>query len=334
MVGGDEIIRRFYRGATEWPLNHFQQTSLDTLAELIAFDSAMWGRGGEPPDAIVDVHLDRQPRRMIERYLADFQQEDFLADAVRSQPGKTVNLVDLISREDFEKTRIYREFCRRWGVQQVLSTCWVEPMSGLTGFLSLWRKSPRRPFSEQERCELERLIPHLAEALRTCRIIHIRQPERAERLTWQAAALCNSRGALIEAESGFFQLLAGEWPTWRGTTLPKELLPALAQQQDYRGVAVIVTAQPLDDIVWVRIRAVSVLDKLSGRQREIALHYARGESYRDIACTFGLAESTVRNHIASIFKKCRVHNKIELAALIMQPPADQTRKMLTTKEPG
>lgn len=318
MTIGNEIIQRLYRGATEWPLIHFQQAALDTVAEIIPFDSAMWGRGGEPPEAIVDVHLDRQPKRMIEEYLADFQQEDFLADAVRSQPGKTVNLVDLISREDFEKTRLYREFARRWGVQQVLSTCWAEPMTGLTGFLSLWRKSPRRPFSEQERSELECLIPHLAEAHRICRITYMLQLDRVVQTPGQALALCNPRGALIEAESAFFKLIAREWRAWRGTTLPNELLPVLAQEQDYRGSAVVVTAQPLGDTLLVRIRALSVLDKLSEKQRQVMLLYARGESYRDIAHAFGLAESTVRNHIASIFKKCRVHNKSELAALVMR----------------
>lgn len=318
MTIGNGIIQRLYRGATEWPLIHFQQAALDAVAEIISFDSAMWGRGGEPPEAIVDVHLDRQPKRMIEEYLADFQQEDFLADAVRGQPGKTVNLVDLISREDFEKTRLYREFACRWGVQQVLSTCWAEPMTGLIGFLSLWRKSPRHPFLEQERREMERLIPHLAEAHRICRIIYMFQFDRVVQ-AGQALALCNPRGALIEAESVFLKLIAKEWRAWRGTTLPKELLPVLAQeQQNYQGSTVVVTAQPLGGMLLVRIRVLSVVDKLSEKQWQVALLYTRGESYRNIAHAFGLAESTVRNHIASIFKKCHVHNKSELAVLVMK----------------
>lgn len=312
----DEIVRILYRGSIDWPLIHFQEAALDAVADLIPFDSAMWVRGGEPPESIVDVYLDRQPKRMIEDYLANFQHEDFLADAARSQLGKTVNLVDLISREAYEKTRLYREFASQWGVQQVLSTCWIEPISGLTGFLSLWRKSPRCPFSEPERAELERLIPYLAEAHRICRIITMRQPDKAFR---QAVALCNPRGALIEVESGFFELLVTEWPAWkRSTILPRELLPTLTQQQVYQGNAVVIEAQPLGSMVRVHIHALNALDKLGKQQRNVALRYAEGASCHDIAQALGLAESTVRNHVASIFKKCHVHNKIELATLVQK----------------
>ena len=183
----------------------------------------------------MDAHLDRQSNHMIEDYLNNFKHEDlaFLTNAASSQPGKTVDLVDLISREVYEKTRFYREFACQWGMQQALSTCWLEPVSGLTGFLSLWRKSLHNSFSELERAELECLIPHLAEAHRICRIITMRQPDKAFR---QTVAISNQRGSLLEVEPSFFELLVKEWPTWRrNAILPKELLPVLTQQQAYHG---------------------------------------------------------------------------------------------------
>lgn len=122
---------------------------------------------------------------------------------------------------------------------------------------------------------------------------------------------------MLEVEPGFFELLVKEWPTWRrNTILPKELLTALTQQQVYQGSAVVVQAQPLGGMVRVHIRALNALDKLGKQQRNIALRYAEGASYQDIAHALGLADSTVRNHVACIFKKCHVHNKIELAELV------------------
>lgn len=316
-MDANTTIRRLYRGATEWPLGRFQHAALDTLAEHIPFDSAMWGWGGEPPDTIVDVYLDRQPRRMIDTYMAEFQQEDFLADAVRSQPGKTINLVDLISRAEFEKTRMYKKFARHWGVEQALSTCWMEPMSGLIGFLSLWRAAPDKPFSESERASLELLVPHLAEAQRLCRIAYMRQfSQRHVATARQANALCNLRGALIEAESAFLELVKKEWRNWRGTTLPAELLPLLRRQQAYRGATVSISAKALDDMILVQARSLSKLDALGKQQLLIAERYARGDSTRDIAVALALSENTVRSHIATVFKKCGVHNKAELAALL------------------
>jgi DNA-binding CsgD family transcriptional regulator len=313
----NEIIRTLYRGAIDWPLVHFQKAALDTVSEWIAFDSAMWARGGEPPEAIVDVYLDRQPQAMIEEYLHDYQQYDFLADAVRAQPGKTVKLTDLSSRADFEASRVY-PFAKKWGVQQVLSTCWLEPVSGLIGVLSLWRKSPKKPFTEAERSGVESLVPHLAEAHRICRITYMRRANTNTHLQSHAIALCNSRGALIEVEPGFYELIQQEWTDWQGMTLPRALLPTITRQKAFKGRSVVVTASPLGNMVRIVIRPSSVLDGLGKRQMDIALRYARGENYRDIAQALNLAESTVRNHIAHIFNKCQVNNKIRLAQLIQK----------------
>ena len=45
MPSHDEIVRILYRGSIDWPLIHFQEAALDTVAELISFDSAIWGLG-------------------------------------------------------------------------------------------------------------------------------------------------------------------------------------------------------------------------------------------------------------------------------------------------
>lgn len=77
-------------------------------------------------------------------------------------------------------------------------------------------------------------------------------------------------------------------------------------------------ARLLGNKVLVHIRPSNALAKLGKQQKIIALHYAGGARYQDIAQALGLAESTVRNHVACIFKKCHVRNKIELAALVQK----------------
>ncbi len=317
----DEIIRRIYRGATEWPFAYFQSATFDALSEQIPFDSGIWGLSGKAPDSIVDVYLYQQQKRMLEVNMTDFQHEDFLVDMVRSQPGKVINHADLISREAYKKTRLYKEFAHPGGMQQALSTCWIEPVSGLIGFMSLWRKSTRQTFTEIERVTLERLLPHIAEAHRLSRIAYMRQfDSQTMQSSRQATALCNPRGAVIEAESIFFKLIKQEWRAWHGSTLPFTLQPLLTQKQAYRGASIVITAQALDDMAFVRVRALTKLDMLGKKQLQIAQSYAQGESYHDIAGKFSIAENTARSHIATIFKKCGVHNKAELARLLFKTP--------------
>ena len=76
---------------------------------------------------------------------------------------------------------------------------------------------------------------------------------------------------------------------------------------------------PKGDFRYVEVAAESVLDRLSGREREIALCYAGGETYGEIALALGLSPATVRNHIARCFRKLAVNNKTELVLRVTQP---------------
>lgn len=59
-----------------------------------------------------------------------------------------------------------------------------------------------------------------------------------------------------------------------------------------------------------------ILERLSPRERSVAQHYANGLSHKAIAEQLSIAPVTVRNHIASIYRKLSVSNKAELANLM------------------
>ena len=55
---------------------------------------------------------------------------------------------------------------------------------------------------------------------------------------------------------------------------------------------------------------------LSPRELEIAQDYARGATYQAIAANLCIAPSTVRTHLATIYRKLEVTSKLELRALL------------------
>ena len=59
---------------------------------------------------------------------------------------------------------------------------------------------------------------------------------------------------------------------------------------------------------------MAVQPGLSQRERQIAQSYAAGPTYQAIATTLCIAPSTVRTHLATIYRKLQVSLKIELAA--------------------
>ena len=57
---------------------------------------------------------------------------------------------------------------------------------------------------------------------------------------------------------------------------------------------------------------------LSPREKEIIVALADGLTNRDIADRFGLSEITVKHHLRSIFDKCGVSNRLELALFALR----------------
>ena len=65
--------------------------------------------------------------------------------------------------------------------------------------------------------------------------------------------------------------------------------------------------------------------ELSERERTIAERYAKGETYREIANALFIAPATVRNHLANIYRKTSVNNKLELiSALVATGPSSKS----------
>ncbi len=53
-------------------------------------------------------------------------------------------------------------------------------------------------------------------------------------------------------------------------------------------------------------------ESLSSREQAVANHFAEGDTYKEVARKLNIAPSTVRNHLASVYRKLDVRNKPEL----------------------
>ena len=60
------------------------------------------------------------------------------------------------------------------------------------------------------------------------------------------------------------------------------------------------------------------LDKLTNREREIALAVAEGKNNRQIAEDYGISERTVKAHLTHIFKKLDIKDRVSLVVNLKQ----------------
>jgi len=63
-------------------------------------------------------------------------------------------------------------------------------------------------------------------------------------------------------------------------------------------------------------KSSSQVEHLSQRETEIAEAFSAGESYKQIADRLCLAPSTVRTHLATVYKKLGVTTKLDLHKLL------------------
>ena len=63
------------------------------------------------------------------------------------------------------------------------------------------------------------------------------------------------------------------------------------------------------------VTGCSGLEKLTEREREVVVHIARGDTYREVARSLGISVKTLESHMANIFRKTGVASRNELARL-------------------
>lgn len=309
------LIRRLHREAAAQPPEAFVDWALDAVKVYVPFQSGLWGSGHIDAQGGAVAHAyspHRQPAQLMADYAAIAARDPVLADMLRS-PGVTIN-ADARTPADAS----VRQFVDRYGIAYALSTLDVDPLNGLLNAIALWRTGSEAPFREDERLFVQAVFPHLIDAwTRNRRRQFFRKERGSVSVRWSAAA-CDRAGILHYAEDGFSPLLLQEWPDWRGAQLPAAIRSAVAsgRQSQSVGREVVCRVTPGRDLVLLELRTVAPIDLLSPREREVALHTARGLSHKEIAVLLDLSPATVRNHLAAVSRRLDTRNKAQIATVV------------------
>ncbi len=322
MAEKDELARlsalllELHRGALFQSVEGFADWAFDTLKRHIPFDSGLWASGHVDPDGTPVVHshrLYRQPAQLMLDY-APLARHDNVFAASLMQPG-----VSLAVDTRVFAPAVFGDYLDRYRIEHVLNTCDVDPFTGLLDDIALWRAERDQPFVEAERRFMQAVFPHLIEASTRNRLAHLTGTCSAGTGEVWSAALADRLGVLRQADSRFASMLRQEWPDWCGPHLPPPLARALAPGglMRHAGEHLVIRIAALEDLWLLRVRPLGEVDRLTAREREIALHTAQGLSHKEIARLLELSPATVRNHLASACRRMGVRNKAQLAALVL-----------------
>ncbi len=310
-----KLLLDLYHGASERPLDEFQDFALDLVKPVLQFDTARWGNAEIRDGAFVPhaVHLHHDPEESITDW-AEFLDIDTFATETAQQLGRAKN-IHIPNHYVGQRYAGIRDYAHKYGHENAMALALNPKGSRLLNWVGLYRADPDRQFTGREERLCEALAPHLLTALGINRTICLEKLDASGDWRRPSFAMADRRGMLWYAEPDFNRLIGAEWPAWREPALPKPLVDGIKHAGRFAGRTLVVTAAPLGRLLLLRARPLSAIDRLTRRERDVALAYSRGHSSKAVARQLGISPATVHHHLRIAYDKLGVDNKASLALL-------------------
>lgn len=303
--------------ANELGYRDLQKRAFARMRSVVPYDSALMAAGtlrdGVPFGH--DVLLERKEWDFMESWDL-VKHEDRIAVAAMTNPGATLN--HHVHGGIFDGCPGALAHCARYGLEYVLCTAIIDPRANHYSVLSIYRGPSDPPFTETERAATEIMVPHVFAAARNARIGQLRAATHVSDSHGHSSAIVNDEGLLLEYEQGIVELLRAGWKDWNGPWLPRELWDQIRSTQSSRVVhgPIVIRADAADGVRLLHVRRTVIGDHLTAREREIALAFSGGETYREIGARLGITPNTVRRHLGNIYGKLGISSKVELDRMV------------------
>lgn len=283
------------------PCDEFERYTLERVRSVIDFDFAIWGAGEGMDRKLHSAHVIDQTSDLFHTW-EPVKKIDPFANLVIGNTGQTWSTDQV---PDFHNALAYKEHWGLYRARTMISTMQIDPETGLHVFITLARDLPSTPFSQAD-IELKNLITqHLFLAAR-----HNDQHQ----LNAQDGpiALIDATGLVHAGTSTFRELIALEWGRPASKRLPDAVNQSLWDKGQYCSPLLSLSTEPSGARLLVRVR-YTPQQPLSPREMEVAMAYAHGHSYKEVAQKLGLSPTTVRSHLSRTYQKLAIRDKGALA---------------------
>ncbi len=311
------LLQTLYCSASEMPASEFYPAMMQLVRPLFAFESGVW-QSGLGTGRVYSSYLYSKPAEFLEGYRRVGRDDGVLAEAL-ARPGAPFRCsVDArYPAADRRKAEI-RDHMLNFEVGNALIVGSAFGGSPLLNWVVFWRRERDAQYSPYDAELLQLLWPHLSQACEINQRLELDQLRSRNGSRLNALAIVDRSGAAYLAGPEFEALVRTEWSWWERPRLPVEVHEALVVRglPRYRGKQIQFDAHRSADLLVVRVRRLDPIDRLSDREKDVALRFSEGASYKEIARALAIAPSTVRNRLQDVYRKMGVGDKAELATLI------------------
>lgn len=310
------FLANIYQAALIESPDAFQKNVLNRLNEVIGFDHAWWGIMSPkyPKGFKLLSSLRYELPTAFEEHWNEVCADDALASSVHLQPRTTIHFC----KRDLYSTSGLSSLNNSFKLHQALCTSIFLPDQRSFLFISLFR-SGNNPISfKEDDILLKQLItPHLYECWKTNLVAAV-EKSKFEHYCPHAVAFIDREGLILCTSEAFTNLISQAFPLWSfGEKLPVQLCELESTQHLFskNQKKLIIEKCESAGLYKLGIKNLSLIDKLSSRERQIAYAYASAKTYKEIAADFLLTPATVRNYLQKIYDKLGINNKAELVRM-------------------
>jgi DNA-binding CsgD family transcriptional regulator len=295
----------------------------DRLRAILGFDCAWYGWARfEPGRTIVQASSTLNLPGDFARYWTTMETQDLVARSLREIPGG----VRTYDRDQPVQTDGMIALAERYRIRKWASAMHSRPNRTTVFFASIYRGDARPSAWDDEDLQvLQGAVDHI--------FLAVQASQRRDVAAERAALLVDPSGFAylgLEASEG---LLKSVWPGWTGERLPGPLRRVLQRPGTVtlKGEGVVVSCERDGDadhasgLVRLRLSAIADLDRLTRREREVALLLAAGATHKQAALALGSAPATIRNQTQAIYDKLGIRSRAELAGAVLRAAAPRDR---------
>jgi len=302
----DMCIARLYRLAAMGS-EGYRRKALTELTQIIDFDGALWGTGRLDSKSFHSVDV----LGVDESYpqaLAQYKNINPFYTALQKTPGTAVDMVDVLSDAAFYQSPVYHDFFSQYSVERIMGVLLPDAATGIITLVSLYRFDRDKPFDQNDRDKLTRMVFHLVNGASHACFLHLEQQSDPNKNI--ALAICDQHGLFFEAQPYFMQLLKNNFPQNSVGRLPFQLNNETAKSLP---PGLQINTKTLGDLVCISLWETSPLDLLSAKEMAVVESVTRGLSFKQAARELGVAPSTVSNHLYKVYRKLNISSRSELA---------------------
>lgn len=308
------VLLELTRMCYELPIDEFRQQALGTIGRAISCDKAWWALVTEREQAL-QIHSSCQIGLPdgCEELLNLTHGENVVGNRCRSAPGEAF----VFGPECLYGNMATAVLAAYMDIQHVIAVTVANPQLNQSMFLSFARRETDQRFTESDRRLVQLVTPHLIELEQINFFLQIAQWRSSSFPQQAGLAVVDANSIIHAADSAFIRLLTEEWPSWNGPKLPEALVGAIGHgATGFLGKQVAGEFSNVGKLLTITLRERSPLEELRQREREIALAFARGDSYKEVAKSLSISPATVRHHLRKIYEKLGISDKAALANLI------------------